>query len=153
MSPGLGAATVLGDIVYWVELQSMQLGTNFDQLVLVKSAPLPDGGPIAVIGQFENIGVPLPQYNQSAVTSSTVFLVGEAVEQFPIDSGVPEGGLPQALAGFTQNCQTLVSDTDAVYCQSTLGPVTRIASDGSTTTLGMSVNTDGGHARCWARLR
>jgi hypothetical protein len=53
--------------------------------------------------------------------------------------GVPDGGTPAGVPGVTFPCNILLSDTDAVYCNTGLSMLS-IASDGTVTTLGSVVD-------------
>jgi hypothetical protein len=142
----LVAATSLAADVYWLEVPGQICPPQGGQCSaplpnLVKSSPL-RGGPISVVTQFDpSIGIP-----DIAVTATTVFLPApDGLLGFPTLSGVPDGGIPPLLAAGL-NCKALFSDTDAIYCYNEgsvvtgPAPITRVASDGTTTTLGMTIN-------------
>jgi hypothetical protein len=126
----IGSATTLGTRAYWFEVPT------FGHFV-VKSAPL-KGGPASMVAEFET----QPMSGGFAVTTSTIFFgATDGLADVPIGS---DSDTPKAVAGFMGvQCQSLVSDTDAVYCDPFDGSVTRIATNGSTTALGMAVNETG----------
>lgn len=136
----VGRTTTFGDHAYWAEWQTQVDPLAAQQPVVVKTAPVA-GGAISTIGQLE-VADPTGM-GPMAVTASTVFLmVGRELARLPMSEGDPDGGLPQSIA-MTQTCEALVSDDDAVYCYPALGPILRIASDGTTTTVGMTIGGQG----------
>jgi|HubBroStandDraft_1064217.scaffolds.fasta_scaffold15179_2 hypothetical protein len=129
----VGGVTVLGGSAYWVEE-----GGSIGRENAVKSAPL-QGGPVSTIAELS--AVPPGGSIDIGVTTTTVFLswpTGPSLlTSFPI-SGVPDGGMPAPVPGAMQECQSLLSDTDAVY-YGTASSLYRVASDGTTTLLGAVV--------------
>jgi hypothetical protein len=126
----ISGMTVLGSSAYWVE-------SPIGGTIAVKTAPL-KGGAVSTIAEFNSSG---PQSGSIiGVTTTTVFLSGFGTQlaSFPISSGVPDGGMPATVPGNMQECQLLVSDTDTVYCD-TDSSINRVASDGTTTVLGMVI--------------
>jgi hypothetical protein len=126
----LQSATSLGSTAYWVENARGMNGKQSNYAV--KSAPLADNT-VATIARFSTFGGEGPL----AVTSSTVFVGG--MTSFPM-SGVPAGGpmqLDPKAGGY--GCNSMTSDTNAVYCADGIGPNNlRIANDGTSTSLGSS---------------
>lgn len=124
----LNSATIMGANLYWLEVPN---AAHF----VAKSSPLL-GGSASTIATFEVAATT----GGVGVTSSTIFFGGlEGLDDVPIGS---DGGSPKTLTG-TSECQGLVSDTDAVYCDPSQGSVMRIASDGTITPLGTAVNETG----------
>jgi hypothetical protein len=128
------SVTVLATSAYWMESSGGFNGGT----VTVKSSPL-QGGAVSTIGEFTTFGL-LPGA-AIGVTSTTVFVSGLApqLSSFPISSGVPDGGVPAQVPGTALMCQQLVSNTDAVYCD-TGSSINRVASDGTQTALGMAID-------------
>jgi hypothetical protein len=129
-------ATSLGNRGYWNELVTRTgPGPAGAGVFAVKSAPL-QGGAVTLVAQFTTQS---RQGNLIGVTATTVFLgmYGGPLSSFPLASGIPDGGMPIDVPG-TEGTNFLVSDTDAVYCE-TGSSIVRVASDGTTTTLGMVV--------------
>ncbi|HZU84641.1 MAG TPA: hypothetical protein VE987_17045 [Polyangiaceae bacterium] len=137
-SPIVGTPTVLGGNLYWLEETGRDvLGPGSVGLAL-KSASL-KGGPVTTMATFATRGLPNLPYDVLGVTSATVFLSGSGqmeVDSFPIGAGVPDGGMPVPVAGVSESCSRMVSDADAVYCETVGGSVLRLASDGTATVLG-----------------
>jgi hypothetical protein len=106
------------------------------------------GGAVSTIADFES--GPLG-YDAIGVTATAVFLSGlerTGIDSFPLSSGVPDGGTIAHVSGITHSCDPMVSDTDAIYCE-TPSSMLRVASDGTTTVLGTSLSqglTGGGIA-------
>jgi hypothetical protein len=138
-SEGVGAATTLAGRAYWLEAAGC-----CDEAM--KSAPLL-GGPISQIAVFspDNLG-------QAAigVTSTVVFLSGQFVAYFPLTGLPPDAGAPPVLDARAPNgfefvsgqlCNSLASDTNAVYCAGESGTNESIASNGSVTSLGASIGS------------
>jgi hypothetical protein len=134
----VGTPGVLGSTIYWVERPTNATWT-------VKSAPL-QGGAVSTITEFTVTGPSEPF--TIGVTTTTGFLSsglslgGSALSSFPLSSGVPDGGTPANVPGITDQCNILLSDTDAVYCDSG-SSISRIASDGTPTVLGPVVDESG----------
>jgi hypothetical protein len=105
----------------------------------------PAAGPFSVstLANFEQSQT-IGDYGAIGVTSTTVFLAGgpgpNQVASFPLSAGVVDGGVPAVVAGASQGCEFFVSDTDAVYCDAN-GYIARIASDGTTVTLGTVITS------------
>jgi hypothetical protein len=128
-------ATVLGARAYWVDaLGAGPIGP--DTPVAVKSSPL-KGGDVSLIAELSAPGS-LGGALDIGVTTTTVFLSGTVLSSFPLSSGVPDGGMPAEVPGGMQECQLMVSDTDAVYCDNG-SAVVRLASDGTMTMLGSAL--------------
>jgi hypothetical protein len=124
-------ATALGERLYWVAT-----GSGSPPAIVVKSAPL-QGGLVSTIAEFLNqYGY---GYDGIAVTVSTAPLSSSAQggpvggDWFPLASGVPDGGSPTQIP---DRCDFVLSDTDAVYCESPSAGLFRVTSDGTTTMLG-----------------
>jgi hypothetical protein len=136
----VGGVTALGASAYWTEEgpgPTGAVGAATDGATVVKSAPLL-GGAVATIAVLNSSAPGMVGYG-IGVTTTTVFLSsGIALTSFPLSSGVPDGGMPAQVPGATQGCQSLSSDTDAVYCD-TDSSLYRVASDGTTTLLGTVV--------------
>jgi hypothetical protein len=134
----IAGVTVLGTSAYWVEFQpGVSPGGG---PLTVKTAPLV-GGSVSTITEFTGGD---PGESIIGVTTTAVFIsgFGTQLSSFPITSGVPDGGTPAQVPGPMQQCNFLVSDTDAVYCD-TGSSINAVASDGTTTTLGMVVDESG----------
>jgi hypothetical protein len=141
----IGRETTYGGNAYWAEWSSVTTTVQTTPPVVVKEAPLA-GGPITTIGEFETLS---PNgLGPMAVTSDAVFFgvttPSLGVASFSKTTGVPDGGTLQNVPGLSDVCDSLVSDDDAVYCDPELGAITRIASDGALTTLGMAIGGQGG---------
>jgi hypothetical protein len=136
----IGGVAVLGSQAYWVETLGGNGATVAAQTTIVKSAPL-QGGPVSTIATFNPAF--LLTGNALGVTATTVFLSSGGLAFFPLASGVPDGGMPPTVPGLMQGCDFLVSDTDAIYCVMN-SSILRVASDGTTTTLGTVFPGDGG---------
>ena len=136
----IGRTTTFGDRAYWAEWQTNVDPSATQQPVIVKTAPLA-GGAISTIGQFEMAN---PNgLGSMAVTASTVFIAVDAdLASLSTSAGEPDGGMLRTLP-LMQGCEALLSDDDGVYCYPGLGPITRIANDGTTTTVGMTIGGDG----------
>jgi hypothetical protein len=134
------AATTLGTTAYWVESDGDFFGGDDAGVgVNVKSAPLA-GGNASLLARMDDAYVDGPPQFLGA-TTTTVFVScgGEAMGliKFPSGTGVYAGD-PTPLSTVT-NCASLTSDTNAVYCQQGgSAPNLRIASDGTSTTLGQA---------------
>jgi hypothetical protein len=129
----LAGVTVLSTRAYWIEGGASPGGGG---IIAVKSAPL-QGGAVTTIAQFTGGGME----STIGVTTMTVF-ISDPLSSFPVGSGVPNGGMPAPVPGVMQRCPLLVSDTDAVYCD-TGSSINRVASDGTTTMLGMTLDETG----------
>lgn len=131
----VGRTTTTRTNAYWGEWQTNVDPTVLQQPVVVKTAPL-HGGPITTIAQFE--AEDANGLGPMAVTANTVFLgvlaPSPGVASFSTSAGIPDGGTLRVLPGSPDNCSSIISDDDAVYCET--GSITRIANDGTTTTLG-----------------
>ena len=132
-------ATSLGSTAYWVETPMGIQGPKTEYPV--RSAPLKSAA-VAWIAQFTYPGSYVT--NAVSVTSGTVFVgtVGGALPQlfeFPLSTGVPAGGVVPVAP--TSSCDFLTSDTDAIYCSQGSGSNLRIASDGTTTSLGAALSS------------
>jgi hypothetical protein len=144
INPGslLGGITVLGANLYWFERPP---NLTLEGTVTVNRAPL-KGGPTETLARFASSGFgpggsPL---SRIGVTTTTVFLSAyTTLSSFPIAVGVPDGGPPSAPIDL--NCRYLLSDSDAVYC-ATGSEVYRVASDGSSTNLGKTLQAEGNGA-------
>jgi hypothetical protein len=139
----IAGVTVLGSRAYWFE--TLQNSSTIGRKFAMKSAPL-QGGSVSVIAEFST-QAPSPFAGGVAigVTMTTFFIsgLGTPLSSFPLSSGVPDGGPPANVPGAEQYCNSLVSDMDAVYCEGVASSITRVASDGTTTTLGMTVGGAG----------
>jgi hypothetical protein len=129
------AATTLAGEAYWAESLGSP-GSGWQDPIAVRRGGL-RGGPTSVVGQWMSPGNPP---GEISVTSSTVFVIEPAsapsmAQLFPMSSG----GLSSlaAIAG----CGTLVSDMNASYCSQTTGENLRIASEGTTTSLGPAASS------------
>jgi hypothetical protein len=134
----IATATTQGGNAYWVE----NAGSPIELDTVIKSAPL-QGGSVSTLANFEQSQT-IGDYGAIGVTSTTVFLAGgpgpNQVASFPLSAGVVDGGVPAVVAGASQGCEFFVSDTDAVYCDAN-GYIARIASDGTTVTLGTVITS------------
>jgi hypothetical protein len=143
--------TTSGTNAYWAEGQTNQTNQGLGvpmQLVVIKTAPL-HGGPITTIAQFESEDA--NGLGPMAVTANTVFIFmigpSRGLASFSTSAGVPDGGLLQPLPGTAASfCSYFISDDDAVYCDRGAGSITRIANDGTVTTLGTVISTLGFNA-------
>jgi hypothetical protein len=102
----------------------------------LQTAPLL-GGPVTTIASFKDPAS--PAMDDLAVTSSTAFVGTEGhyaneLFKFPFGSASSPSGL-------SSPCVFLTSDANAIYCAPNSGSNVAIASDGTTTTLGPSVNS------------
>jgi hypothetical protein len=120
--------TTLAGKAYWLmpEQQTGHFGTGPGEL---ESATL-QGGSTSTLGTVPSIA---PGVQSLGATSSTVFYLNPAIHYFPIASPPAMGVTPPTVPGMLQ-CDAIVSDTDAVYCQGT--SVFAIANNGTVTTLG-----------------
>jgi hypothetical protein len=138
----VGRTTTSRTNAYWMEWPT-NVGPPTMVPVVVKTAPL-HGGPITTIAQFETEGNPAG-LGSMAVTANTVFIIVDVpsvgLASFSTSAGVPDGGLPQPLPGAMRFCSYLVADDSAVYCDPGAGSITRIANDGTVTTLGTVISS------------
>ena len=128
----LRSVTSLGSTGYWVE-DARGMSGKLKNYAL-KSAPLA-GNTVATVAKFSLFGGESPL----GVTLTTVF-VGGAIS-FPM-SGVPAGGpvqLDPKAGGYP--CNSMTSDTNAVYCSEGSGSNLRIANNGASTALGASAGS------------
>jgi len=129
------AATTLAGTVYWLECPTTSGPASS---VAAESAPM-TGGPASTITTLSATS-PGPLYDaitQIGVTNSTLFVGAfSSVESVPITGGA-------ASVGTKTFCESFASDTGAVYCDVGTGSNLRIASDGTTSTLGAVVNPAG----------
>jgi len=133
------AVSVLGSTAYWVEYSGTQYG--YETLdVTVKSAPLL-GGAALVVGTFSFANPPVDVGVELGLTGAEVFVGarGQQLYDFSRGSGGPSIALAALNAG--NNCNSLASDTDAVYCGQQSGSNQRIASDGTTSNLGPAISS------------
>jgi hypothetical protein len=135
---GIGATTTLGPNVYWTELMGGPGPGPGGGNVLVMTAPLKGGTPTQVASFTPGFGP--PNIGSLGVTANTLF-VGtlNGFDMLPIGD---DGGAPTKLSGVTE-CEGIVSSNDAAYCCPFMGTVSTIASNGTVTSLGMSVNATG----------
>ncbi len=124
-------ATTLAGTAYWMETPGQSPGGP-----AIESASL-QGGPVSVITPMANAVTDLG-LAQIGATDTAIFLGAfHAVTYFPIAS-------PSSVAsGPPTFCESFASDSDAVYCDVGNGSNLRIASDGTTTTLGSVVTPTG----------
>lgn len=117
----IGAATVLGNTLYWIDVFFDSTGQQ-DTSILVKSMPL-EGGPVAVfLGGSET---PLEYFLRNAA---------------PTDGGIVATTVDAGGTAAGVLCSQLLSDVDAVYCSSfSPSSVLRVSSDGTTTNLGTQI--------------
>jgi hypothetical protein len=139
----VGAMTVFGPTLYWTEVPPLSgVAGAFATTLTVKSTPLLGGSisVVAVLGES-----PPPNGAVPGITGTTGFISTFAgVQSFPL-GGFLDGGMPPSVSGAAGQCEALLSDTDAVYCVTDTS-ITRIANDGTVTTLGSSLNTLGSGA-------
>jgi hypothetical protein len=155
---------VLHDKLYWSEVSPFAPdGNTMNQVVSVYVAPLA-GGTASTLGEFGYSGLHDLTYPSAsiAVTTSSVFLELLVPSSFPITAGgyfpkdagsAGSTGEPGTLTLFPTGvpqgvrvadvCQVMLSDTDAVYCN-TGSLLARVANDGSSTYLGEVVSGPGG---------
>jgi hypothetical protein len=124
----VGAATSLGSSAYWFETPEAGPGGS---AVTVKRAPLL-GGPVSQIANFTLVG-PMP--SAIGVTATTAFISGSGLPPQSISLG---SGVLRPVLGETEGCELLVSDTDAVYCD-TGSSIIAVQGAGSLTVLGTVV--------------
>ncbi len=126
--------SVLGSSVYWLESGSAGPIQPVPTEYAVKRTPL-QGGAISTVAEFN--AQLSPGVYGIGVTATTVFISEEGIMliSLPLGSGVPDGGMPAKVPGVMSGCQLLLSDTDAIYCD-TGSSIDRVASDGTTTVLG-----------------
>ncbi len=133
VAPGtapIGSATTLGSNVYWVE----QMGPGPGGNVLVMTAPL-NGGTATQVASF-TLGIG-PGVGSFGVTATKLFFAtNTGFEMLPFGG---DGGAPTMVQG-ASNCEEIISTNDAVYCLPFSGTVNGISSNGTVTSLGMSVN-------------
>jgi hypothetical protein len=125
-------ASTLGTIAYWIDNDNGGPGQP-----TLKRAPLL-GGAVSLVAQLATDGG--FANDLFGVTTSTVFVGGgnEALEYFSMNAGTSMG---QSKTLQATMCYQITSDTDAIYCVGAAGSNLRIASDGTTSTLGTAVNS------------
>jgi hypothetical protein len=131
------AATTLGSSLYWLE-RSASPNPTFT----LKSEPLSSGTATTITEFTASIG---SQPNVLGVTQTTAFVSGfsSQLASFLLSTGVPGGGVPTKVAGSMNYCALLLSDTNAVYCD-TETEMVAITSNGTATTLGPVITGNSG---------
>jgi hypothetical protein len=124
----VAAATALGSSAYWLETPG---GGSDGSTVTVKRAPL-QGGPVSQVANFTLAG-PMPR--AIGVTTTTAFISGLGLPPQSLSLG---SGVLRPVLGETEGCELLVSDTDAVYCD-TGSAIIAVQGDSSLTVLGTVV--------------
>jgi hypothetical protein len=147
----IGSPAVFGNDAYWLETSGGGGGGNVGTTVRVMSAPLQavmssplQGGPISTVATWTGTSLG-PQ--ELAVTATTIFVSGldPFLASFPLATGVPDGGMPVALSGFSPQCEEMISDADAIYCLTVGHTLARVANDGTTTQLGSALGATTGN--------
>jgi hypothetical protein len=126
------AATVLGGSAFWLEFD-----TSPPQwwMSILKTSPLQGNG----ISQLATFTIEVNWWTNFAVTSSTVF-----ASYYSFSLNAANGMTPVDAVPAAQSCQTLTSDTNAVYCSCSASngcSDTAIASSGAATTLGQAISS------------